>query len=179
MFYRDASHYFTAQIYAELLQLHNANDIEAKHFFDQLSAFGNFRFMNILHVKQPWEYAIGQLHNILTDHSLFTNQQASISNRRMVWIIDPTSQDIEVAEQSLRKNGTWSAGRSIALKRIYYKDPKLDYLTPYDRAATAGLRRETHEWYNQEEFSWDMQQTLTALIGHPFVFHKSKSRYSD
>ncbi len=48
----------------------------------------------------------------------------------------------------------------------------MDYLTPYDRAATAGLRHETHEWYSQEEFSWDIRQTLTALIGHPFVFHK-------
>ena len=42
VFYRDASHYFTAQIYAELIQLYNANDIEAKHFLDQLSVFGQF-----------------------------------------------------------------------------------------------------------------------------------------
>ena len=168
--YHDSSHHFTAQIYAELMKLKNEKDEEAQYFFEELSPFGNLRFMNILHVKQPWEYAIDQLHNILTDKVTSTNQQA-VADRRMVWLIEPVSQHIEVAEQSLRKNGTWSAGRSIALKKIYSMDPKLDYLTSYDQAAIAGLRRETYGWYNQEEFSWDMRQTLNALIGHPLVFH--------
>jgi SNF2 family DNA or RNA helicase len=169
--YHDESHYFTAQLYVELIKLHNENDEEVQYFFSDLSPFGSFRFMNILHVKQPWEYAIDQLHNILTDKITSTNQLTSVSDRRMIWIVNPSSLHIEVAEQSLRKNGTWSAGRAIALKRLNYRDPKLDYLTHFDRAATAGLRSETHGWYNQEEFSWDTRQTLNALIGHPLIFH--------
>ncbi len=169
-YYHDTSNHMTAQIYAELIKLQNEKDEETQYFFGELAPFGNFRFMNILHVKQPWEYAIDQLHNIITDKVISTNQQA-VTDRRMVWIIDPTSQYIEVAEQSLRKNGTWSAGRSIALKRIYSMDSKLDYLTLYDQVAIAGLHRETYGWYNQEQFSWDSRQTLIALIGHPLVFH--------
>jgi SNF2 family DNA or RNA helicase len=167
--YRDSSQNFIAQIYAELIELQNEHDEETQHFFKSLSPFGNFRFMNILRVKQPWEYAIDQLHNILTDGPS-TNQPA-VADRRMIWLIDPPSLQIDVAEQVLRKNGTWSAGRPIALKRLYSIDPNLDYLTSLDHAAISGLSRETYGWYNHEQFSWDAKQTLTALIGHPFVFH--------
>ena len=108
--------------------------------------------MNILPVKQQWEYAIDQLHTILTDKIISTDQQASVSERRLVWIVDPSSLHIDVAEQLLRKNGTWTAGRSIALKRVHYGDPQLDYLTHFDQAAIAGLRSNTHGWYSHERW---------------------------
>ena len=167
--YHDSSQNFTAQIYAELIELQNETDEETQYFFKSFSPFGNFRFMNILRVKQPWEYAIDQLHNILTDKAS-SNQQA-VADRRMIWLVDPKSLQIEVAEQSLRKNRTWSPGRPIALKRIYAMDSNLDYLTAYDQTAISGLRREVYGWHKHELFSWDTRQTLTALIGHPSVFH--------
>ncbi len=169
-YYSDISHAITAQLYAELILSHDEANSEAKHFIEALAPLGNFRFLDILHVKQPWEYAIDQLQEIITDKKIDANP-ASTANRRMIWMINPTSQQIEVAEQLKRKNGQWSAGRAIALKRLYEMDGKLDYLTQHDLMAIGGLRRATYGWHNSEEYSWDTRQTLSALIGHPLVFH--------
>lgn len=168
-YYHDISHLFTAQIYAELLQIADANNPEIQYFFNHLAPLGDFRFTKILSIKQPWEYAMDQLHHILTD--VLPNRPVFDSNRRMVWIIDPDTLNIEVCEQSLRKDGSWGAGRPITLRRIYTKELKLDYLTPHDQKAITGLRRENN-WYNLETFSWDKPRTLNALIGHPLVFHQ-------
>jgi SNF2 family DNA or RNA helicase len=169
--YRDMSCYLLAQIYAELIQSHDDNNEEVDYFLNTLSPLGHFRFMNILRIKQPWEYAITQLHQLLAvpDHNSAT--QYLQADRRMIWLIDPKKCEINVSEQSLRKTGTWSMGRAIALKRLFQNDPTLDYLTPYDKKALGGLCMELLGWYQKENFYWDVKKTLKALIGHPMVFH--------
>ena len=169
--YHDIAHAITAQLYAELIQLQNPGDPEAQYFFSHLSVEHRFRWMTLLPIKQPWEYIIDELHHLLTGPVNAPDQPAT-HTRRLVWLIDPTTQQIEVAEQSLRKNGGWSTGRPVSLKRLYHLDSQLDYLTPYDHAAMGGLRRETYDWYDHEDFFWDKRQTLHALIGHPLVFHR-------
>lgn len=159
------SYAVVAQLYAELIQL----DIE-DHPIDHLGAF---KFMDILQVKQPWEYAMEQLQSLVTDKSLSSEQTIlPLSDKRMVWAINPASQHIEAIEQSFQKNGRWSAGRAIALKRLYNQDPKLDYLTTQDwQVVKAGLDYDTYGWYRQENYSWDTRETFNRLVGHPLLFH--------
>ncbi len=166
---RDNSHALAAQLYAELICLKNDKDDEVQYFFKDHALAGNFKFMNIFPVKHSWEYAIDQLHHIVTDQVNEANQQ--IQEKRLVWVLDPASLKITVAEQVFRKNNTWGVPKPIALKRIYNLDPKLDYLTPQDKIVITALDRETYGWYDQEQFFWDTRRTLMALIGHPFVFH--------
>lgn len=171
-FFRNISHHFIAQMYAEFIQAANPDNAEVRHFLEQVGQVSALRFMDIIHVKQPWEYAINQLENILTEKKATAGQQDFAANRRMIWMIDPISLEIDVAEQTLRKNGTWSVVKPIALRRIFNNlDQKLDYLTPQDQAAIAGLRCELYGFYNSQEFFWDKQHTLNALIGHPLIFH--------
>ena len=165
--YHDIQHYFVAQMYAELTQIGAENDEECHYFLDTLHPYGDFRFMAIMRIKQPWEYAMDQLHDILIDKSA----QHANGEKRLVWLVNPTSLSIDIAEQSMRKNGLWSAGKPISLKRLYNGDNKLTYLTPQDTKAISGLRYETYGWHGQVNFYWDKQQTLTSLIGHPLVFH--------
>lgn len=77
---------------------------------------------------------------------------------------------ISVYEQSARKNGTWSEGRPIALKRLYKKDSKIAYLTEHDKKAISGLSYSYGGWYDREEYKWNFSETMTLLIGHPLVF---------
>ena len=171
-FYYELSHHFVAQLYAELIQLQTNKDTVVQHFLEELRPLGSFRFMDILHVKQPWEYAIDQLQLLVTDQRPLAQQHASLFDKRMVWMLDPASQLIEVVEQSLGKKGEWSAGRPISLKRLYNKDSKLDYLTPQDLLCIRGLEYSPGSWYDREEFSWNRRKTLLALIEHPSVFHQ-------
>ena len=169
--YHDFSHPLVAQLYLELIEIQNEKDEKVRYFFDELFPLGQFRFMNLVPIKRAWEYAVDQLRQILIDKDDPASTLAVVRDRRLVWLVDPKSQQIEVAEQTLAKNGLWSAGRAIALKRLHDHDPKLDYLTPHDRLAIRSLRRKTFGWQSQEHFFWDQQETLTALIGHPLVFH--------
>ena len=166
------SYSLVAQLYAELIQLQTEKDTVVQHFLDEFQPLGSFKFMDILHVKQPWEYAMDQLQTLVTDQRPRTVQQALLPDKRMVWMVDPASQMIEVVEQSLGKKGGWSAGRSIALKRLYNKDPTVDYLIPQDVLAIQGLEYSPGTWYDREAFSWNRRKTLRALIEHPSVFHQ-------
>ncbi len=170
--YYELSYSLVAQLYAELIQVHTNKDPVVQHFLNEFQPLGAFRFMAILQVKQPWEYAMDQLQSLVTDQRVQGEPQTVLSDKRMVWIIDPSSQQIEVMEQSLQKSGRWSAGRAIALKRLYNQDPKLDYLTTQDwQVVLAGLDYEMVGWYRQEDYVWDRRKTLLALIGHPRLFH--------
>lgn len=173
--YLEISHYLAAHLYAELVMVENATDPECSLFLNQNTPFGAFRFLNLLKVKQPWEYAIDQLHLIVADKDSLSQKSAfsssSLPERRLVWLIHPDNLDIEALEQKQLKSGMWSDGRAVALKRFYKADTSLDYLTEHDKEAVKGLRRETYGWYNEENFNWDKRQTLKALIGHPLVFH--------
>ena len=87
-----------------MIQLQNPGDPEAQYFFNDLSAEHRFRWMTLLPIQQPWEYAINELHHLLTGPVNAPGQPAA-PTRRLAWLIDPVTQQIEVAEQSLRKNG--------------------------------------------------------------------------
>lgn len=169
----ETSHYLAGHLYAELIVTANTNDTECSLFLDQTSPFGTFRFLNLLGVKQPWEYAIDQLHQIVADKATLLKESKSefLSEKRLVWLLHPDKLHIEVAEQKLRKNGVWSDGKAIALKRFYRPDTNLNYLSEQDKIAIQGLRQESYGWYGQTRFYLDPQQTLKSLIGHPSVFH--------
>lgn len=168
-------HYLAAQIYAELVLGTDKNnqDTECNNFLDQLHPFGPFRFLALFTLKQPWEYAVDKLNQLILGKETHATEQQSApqQERRLAWLINPERLALQVVEQKLRKGGGWSGGKNVALKRLYNNDPTLNYLTEQDRAATAGLRRSVYGWYNQECFTWDNGVTFPALIGHPLLFH--------
>jgi len=161
---------YIAQLYAELIQ--QSEEDETVAAFLSTSPLGFFRFMDILKIKQPWEYAIDQLQALIT-HPPVTSSVNPLLDKRLVWLIDPVTQEIEVSEQALQKMGRWSAGKAVSLKRLYNKDPKLEYLTAQDWHAITGLQYDSYAWYGKPEYSWNTRQTLLALVGHPLLFHKN------
>ncbi len=54
----------------------------------------------------------------------------------------PTRMDVGVVEQSVKGRDGWTDGRPVAMKRLQEQDPRLDYLTPQDRAALRHIRKE-------------------------------------
>ena len=160
----------TAHLYAELITSDDHDDAECHLFLTQISPFKSFRFLDIIRVKQPWEYQIEQLHHLMVSKSMEHRSSLPMHDKRLAWFIDPKTLFIDVMEQKLTKKGEWTGGKAIAMKRFYTTDPSLTYLTAQDKKAAQGIRRETQGWYNQEFFQWDTRSTLNALIGHPSVF---------
>lgn len=165
----DVQNFLGAQLYAELMLQRNPEDPDALAFFAH-PVFGNFRFFVLFSVKQAWEYAIDQLQNVIL-HKAHKNLPKSTQDKRLVWFLDPKTLGIRVAEQKLKKNGSWTDGKAIALKRLYKADPSLNYLSGQDKKAIQGLECQSHGWYHEEHYYWDPRKTLDALIGHPLVLH--------
>ncbi|MCX7123482.1 MAG: DEAD/DEAH box helicase [Gammaproteobacteria bacterium] len=170
---QDSGHLLAAQLYAELILIQDPSHSDAQDFLTHIAPLGHFRLMSILTIKQSWEYAIDQLHHVLTDKT--ATFKKSLGAKRLAWFIHPEKKYLDLAEQSMSKNGTWTAGKAIALKRFFQNDAKLDYLTAQDRKILKNLSRQTYGWYHEVEFSWDTNLAFQAMIGHPFIFRSDNT----
>lgn len=139
----------------------------------QDAILASFPWRSFFQVKPAWEYAIDQLQQIIVDKP---TPSLPIENfkesKRLVWFIHPEKLLIEVAEQKAKKNGAWTDGKLIPLKRLFQLDKSLNFLTEHDKAVIKGLKREVFGWYNQENFYWDDEITFTALVNHPLLFFR-------
>ena len=130
-------------------------------------------FTRLVAFRQPWERALESLDAFLGAGAA-KPEPAAVPRKakRLVWFLDPETQQIEVAEQSGKGHAGWSDGRAIALKRLHERDSRLDYLTAHDRAALRSLRKDAGGWYDSESYEFDTLRTIPALVGHPAVFDR-------
>ena len=126
-------------------------------------------FTDVIGFKPTWERAFDKLVAFLAPPTAKpADASAAPSRKRLVFVLDPHTNRIEALEQT-SKSGTWTSGRSVAMKRLYDQDPQLDYLTAEDRRVLLTIRKHSG-WYGAGEYAFDESQTLLTLIGHPNVF---------
>ena len=91
--------------------------------------------------------------------------------RRLVWEIGTEFDDLKLSprEQRQNKNGTWTKGRKVALKRLAHEAASMDHLRDEDRAAAAAIGV-ARGWYGGEEYVLEAEGAY-ALAGHPHVFN--------
>jgi len=154
-------------IYAEILAQVAAKPEPYKAW---LAGIGGVAFTRIIQTLQPWERALESLGAFLGDGQDSDTAKAPRKAKRLVWFVDPDNETVTVAEQSAKGRDGWTDGRAVAMKRLHEQDPRLDYLTPHDRAALRTIRKETAGWYGEDEYEFDTNRTIPALVGHPAVF---------
>lgn len=160
--YLAIGHYLATLLYAELVIVADAADVECAAFLST-SPFGAFRFMPLIVIKQAWEQAIDKLGKIVV------SQTADLTENRAVWLVDPKTLSLDLLEQKLLKNGTWSKGKTIIYDCCTSTSTrsKLKYLTKQDLAAISGLGT----YYYSSSSARTNRSTFNALIGHPLIFH--------
>ena len=158
-----------ARLYAEILAEVAAHPGPYKAW---LAGTGGIAFTRIIQRRQPWERALESLDAFLgkADPGAET-AKAPRKAKRLVWFVDPETEEVTVAEQSAKGRDGWTDGRAVAMKRLHEQDPRLDYLTPQDRLALRAIRKGTSGWYGEESYEFDTSRALAALVGHPAVFH--------
>ncbi len=127
-----------------------------------------FRFTGLIGSKAPWERSLESLEAMLRPAAAAPAETAA-RNKRLVWRIDADDQIVEPVEQTLQARG-WSAGRAVALKRLYQEAAKLDHLDEFDRRAVRTIQRGMGGWHGHESFELSPETTLPALVGHPRLF---------
>ena len=133
------------------------------------------RFLSMLQAKAPWEYHLLKLESLLlpeAEQKTTAIRKVALPTKRLVWLLNPDTKQIAVLEQSSRKDGTWSAGRAIALQKLYESKESYPYLTEQDKRALEGLRHEYNGWYSsRDDYYFDKDETLLELVGHPAIYH--------
>ncbi len=98
---------------------------------------------------------------------------AAVAQRRMAWILsvdDHGAVSVTPREQRGYKNGNWSKGRVVALKRLRSQAGTMDFLIDQDRAAAAQIVENTHRWDGRPAY-YLPPSGFFELAGHPYVFN--------
>lgn len=164
-------HPLAAHLNAEIL-LAMQPDYPAALAYLKQSSFSPFRFLELFPLKAPWEFKLQSLSALISNPAQIP-KIAVDQKPRLVWLLDPKAMSLSVLEQSINKNGSWSKGRAVALRRLFENDSKFDYLSAQDLDVIKGIERDKYGWYGHESFEWNMNVAIPALIDHPLVFLQS------
>ncbi len=118
-------------------------------------------------LEEPWKRRLKALVSIAGEQD--PRPEKTAGNCRMIWLVGYRDGLISLAarEQRLGPDHAWSKGRPIALSRLY-SGRNLDFMTENDARIRKTLKREQN---NQNvTYSFDLKQTLPALVGHPLLF---------
>ncbi|MCC8180912.1 MAG: hypothetical protein LIP23_08400, partial [Planctomycetes bacterium] len=96
--------------------------------------------------------------------------------KRLAWLVNQADHPanpfapltLQPVEQSIGKDGQWSKGRNIALRRIYQRASDVDAATMQDRRLFMALDIE-YDGMGQG-YRFNVDDALPDLVGHPLVF---------
>ena len=119
--------------------------------------------------KESWEHAL----NALLDVSAAREPPPAATQTRLAWALrwhDSGHCLATPREQKRDARGLWTRGRPIALKRLYSRSERLEFLTPQDLKICAAIRQSYSGYYGGANYEIDLQKALPLLVGHPLLF---------
>ena len=119
-----------------------------------------------------WEHALRGLEQVVYDvgKKRPPGKKGPGPERRLVWILRfsetgyPTGSALE---QRRLKNGRWSRGRQVAMKRLRQRAGTMDFLIDQDRVVAEKI---TEDRYRAGPAFHLPMAGIAALAGHPYVF---------
>ncbi len=156
---------------ANLLSVRGKSNLEAKKTSENLQAELNIEPVgNLVPLLEDWERALNTLLVVAEKtEGKRSAKTGAIDETRVAWLLDFDRREIQPVEQKFGKKG-WTDGRNIALKRLYERDVK--NLTEQDGLVvkTAMKRFQDYYTYGAYDYSFEFEKSLSALVGHPFLF---------
>ena len=138
---------------------------------------GTTTLASLLKPVPKWEYALRGIEQVAYEtrkKKPKPKKAAAGPQKRLAWVLSVDEDgDLEAApkEQRAFKNGKWSKGRAVALKRLHAQAARMDFLIEQDRAAAAEIVHNTHRWSHLPTY-YLPAAGIHALAGHPFVFNE-------
>jgi len=136
--------------------------------------------LELVKTESLWEFQLRTLEQLVPKK---TNKQKALkeqdsTTRRLIWVLDSLSLYGVIAspiEQTLGKNGNWSAGRRVALKRLKEDADKMQHLLEQDTKAAATIIKLSSGWDRTTTYETN-NRTVYQLIGHPHVYDPDGQR---
>lgn len=139
----------------------------AKFLDEVVEQSGMQALVSSILVEEPWEKGLRALIQIGSEPEGAAGQKPG-AGMRLVWLVNYNrgSVSLQPVEQKLTARGSWSKGRPVSMNRLFTRN-KLDYISQQDHAVCSALRQEQ---YYYQQYHFDMDKLLPALVGHPLLF---------
>ncbi|MBA3014909.1 MAG: DEAD/DEAH box helicase [Proteobacteria bacterium] len=140
--------------------------------------YGLVSIIDTIRQVDPWERRLQALINLPTGGKGQKSDLTTNTTERLIWLFSHDTKhgycDISPRLQRLNKNGKWSGGRAVAIKKLAETASTMEGLTSQDRNICAtiksGYERDYYTYYTREYHRFNMETALTALVGHPLIF---------
>ncbi len=129
--------------------------------------------LEVLPRMEGWERSLNALLK-LSDSPVEKVKKPS-GRSRLAWFLDESYGGVsfKAKEQKLKKNGTWSAGKAVSLKRLSEETASFPYITEKDRNLIQCIERErSTDYYGYGKFTYYLssREAMLAAIGHPDIY---------
>ena len=138
---------------------------------------GTQSLTTLLAPMAEWEYPLKALEELAFETrnkpDAGKKGRSSTRRRRLAWEIREAFGAIQAKprEQHEYRDGTWSAGKPVSMKRLAASASTMDFLLAQDRAAAAKIRQ-GRDWDGRPEYYID-EAGLFELADHPHVFDEA------
>ena len=128
---------------------------------------------------QNWERSLNALAKLSASAALPVEKKND-SELRVAWFIGKDAYNhysLKPKEQKLRKNGTWTAGRPISLKRLAEERDTFSFLCEADTKICQNIQREndySYYGYSKHIYTLGSVAPLYAAIGHPHLYREDE-----
>ena len=135
---------------------------------------GTRSLISLLQPMEEWEYPLKALEGLAFEArnrpAAAKKRGPSTRRRRLAWEMREEFGEIVTTprEQNESRNGTWSAGKAVSLKRLATSASAMEFLLEQDRAAAAKIRQ-FRDWDGRLRYRLG-DAALYELAGHPHVF---------
>ena len=156
----------------KVLSLRHTNDAAKMAFADRATTLSDelriFSLSDAMPRIEPWERALEVLATMSTGDQ--KGDKKTKKTARFVWFVDFEGKELEPREQTLGKNGTWSKGRKVSLKRV--KTGEVEGMTPQDVTVAQTIEDDGTKFQPSGNFIIRYEDALLALVGHPHLYLK-------
>ena len=145
------------------------------------AGLGPETLVSLIEPAEDWEYPLREIEKVargVRKKRGKAGKRSSPRAQRLVWVLGsgPFGETtFQPRQQVAARQGKWSKGRAVALKRLAEQAGDMDFLTDQDREVAAGIRHSRDPWRAGPEYSLGMAGVY-ALAGHPNLFNEEGVR---
>ncbi len=164
-----AGYYWLAWEIGQLLLRLEPSTTWKKYINELTPAKNSIPLVEFIQLEEPWQLSLNALINFNRNQTPLVNTPQP--SKRLAWFLSLSAKSwsLKPKEQIMTKQGIWSQGRPIALKRLARGVGAFDYLTPQDLKACGKINVHESGYYGDVDYIFD-KEAIIELIEHPFIF---------
>ncbi len=176
--------YWFAAISSTLLMRTGGSNKKIKKIAERYSQSPFIAIVDLLPHLENWHRALDALARIGNQDLEQKNNISGKQDSRLIWaarVIGENQIVLTPKEQRLGKNGKWTKGRPVALKRLEEEIDSFPFLTDQDRriCRCIEIRHEySYSSYRPKEIFQLSDRAIFEAIGHPHIFWEDFPKYS-